>query len=37
LFDIGVLFIHTYVVYYATKAANIHTQLHIQEHTKKIK
>jgi len=24
------------IVYYATKAANIHTHLHIQEHNKKI-
>ena len=25
------------IVYYATKAANMHTQLHVQEHNKKIK
>ena len=25
------------IVYYATKAANIHTQLHVQEHNKNIK
>jgi len=29
--------IHSFIVYYATKAANIYTQLHVQEHNKKNK
>ena len=29
--------IHSFIVYYATKTANIYTQLHVQEHNKKEK